>query len=401
MPVNVSGAAAIVGLGMTEMTRQYIGDSATLALRAIRLALDDAGLGKDDLDGLLVNSGMSGMMTGSYDSSTPGLSLQTQGGFRNLRLMNHMSAAGSTAAQMVHYATLAIASGMANVVACVFADAPLTPGQSAGGAYGGAGRAARGVNGLGSAYGFFGANTSYALAARRHMSLYGTTNDQLGAIAVSNRQWATRNPRAMQRQPITLEDYHNSRWVVEPFHLLDCTLVTNGGIAVIVTSAERARDLKQPPAYVLGMGQGHPGNPRRAGYENEVNTGAVLAGQTAFRMAGVGVDDVDLCEIYDCYTYTTLVTLEDYGFCKKGEGGSFVSEGRLGPDGSLPTNTGGGMLSGYYMWGMTPVSEGVIQTRGQGGDRQVPKHDVVLVTSQGGILDYHGCLVLSPHQSAN
>jgi acetyl-CoA acetyltransferase len=311
MPVNVSGAAAIVGLGMTEMTRQYIGDSATLALRAIRLALDDAGLGKDDLDGLLVNSGMSGMMTGSYDSSTPGLSLQTQGGFRNLRLMNHMSAAGSTAAQMVHYATLAIASGMANVVACVFADAPLTPGQSAGSAYGGAGRAARGVNGLGSAYGFFGANTSYALAARRHMSLYGTTNDQLGAIAVSNRQWATRNPRAMQRQPITLEDYHNSRWVVEPFHLLDCTLVTNGGIAVIVTSAERARDLKQPPAYVLGMGQGHPGNPRRAGYENEVNTGAVLAGQTAFRMAGVGVDDVDLCEIYDCYTYTTLVTLED------------------------------------------------------------------------------------------
>jgi acetyl-CoA acetyltransferase len=396
----VSGVAAIAGLGITEMTRQFIGDSATLALRAIRLALDDAGLSKDDVDGLLVNSGMSGMMTGSYDPSTPGLSLQTQGGFRNLRLMNHMSAAGSTAAQMVHYAALAIAAGMANVVACVFADAPLTPGTSAGAAYGGAGRAAAGVNGLGSAYGFFGANTSYALAARRHMALYGTTHDQLGAIAVSNRRWAALNPRAMQQTPITLEDYHNSRWIVEPFHLLDCTLVTNGGIAVIVTSAERARDLKQPPVYVLGMGQGHPGNPRRAGYENEINTGAAIAAPTAFRMAGITVDDVDVCELYDCYTYTTLVTLEDYGFCKKGEGGPFVASGRLAPGGSLPTNTGGGMLSGYYMWGMTPVSEGVIQARGQGGERQIPKHDVVLVTSQGGVLDYHGCLVLSPHRSA-
>ncbi|MGD9895375.1 MAG: thiolase family protein, partial [Dehalococcoidia bacterium] len=182
-------------------------------------------------------------------------------------------------------------------------------------------------------------------------------------------------------------------------HLLDCTLVSNGGVAVIVTSAERARSLKQPPAYIVGMGQGHPGNPRRHGYENEVNTGAVLAKETAFTMAGITNDDVDVCELYDCYTYTTLVTLEDYGFCQKGEGGPFVADGRLGPGGSLPTNTGGGELSGYYMWGMTPLSEGVIQARGQGSERQVPKHDVVLVSCQGGVLDYHGCLVLSPHPS--
>jgi acetyl-CoA acetyltransferase len=116
-------------------------------------------------------------------------------------------------------------------------------------------------------------------------------------------------------------------------------------------------------------------------------------------MAGAGVRDVDVCELYDCYTYTTLVTLEDYGFCGKGEGGPFVAEGRLEPGGSLPTNTGGGELSGYYMWGMTPLSEGVIQARGEGGERQVKKHDVVLVSGQGGILDHHAALILSPHPS--
>lgn len=394
----ISGAAAIAGLGITEMTRQYTGDATTLALRAIKLALEDAGLKKDDLDGLLINGGVT-----STNPTEPGalsLGLQTAGGFRNLRLCNYMNAAGSTAAQMVHYAALAINAGMANAVACVFADAPLTQGQSAGGAYGTI-RNLRGMAGLGPAYGFFGANTGYALAARRHMALYGTTHDQLGQIAVSTRQWATMNPRAMQRSPITLEDYHNSRWVVEPLHLLDCTLVSNGGVAVIVTSAERARSLRQPPAYIVGMGQGHPGNPRRDTAENEVNTGAILAKETAFRMAGITNRDVDVCELYDCYTYTTLVTLEDYGFCAKGEGGPFVEDGKLGPGGSLPTNTGGGELSGYYMWGMTPLSEGVIQARGEGGERQVPKHDVVLVSCQGGVLDYHGCLILSPHPSVN
>ncbi|MBT5774360.1 MAG: hypothetical protein HOH95_08285 [Dehalococcoidia bacterium] len=187
---------------------------------------------------------------------------------------------------------------------------------------------------------------------------------------------------------------------MEPFHLLDCTLVTNGAIAVVVTSRERAANLKQPPVYVTGMGQGHPGNLRRGGYENEINTGAVQAGKTAYAMAGVGPDDIDVRELYDCYTYTTLVTLEDYGFAKKGEGGPFVEDGKLGPGGSHPTNTGGGELSGYYMWGMTPLSEAVIQTRGQGGDHQVEKHDNVLVSTQGGILDQHATLILSPDPTA-
>lgn len=391
-----SACGAIAGLGITTMSRAWMGDSLTLAARAVKLALEDAGLQKGDLDGLLVNSGVSGAAARADHNLS--LNLQTTLGLRNLRLANHMNGAGSTAGQMVQYAALAIQAGICNLVACVFADAPLTPGQSAGAAYASRG-AAPGMAGLGAHYGFFGANASYALAARRHMALFGTTHDQLGAIAVSNRKWARMNPRALQRSPLTIEDYHRSRWVCEPLHLLDCTLVNNGGVAVIVASPERAADLKQPPVYIQGMGQGHPGNPRRAGYENEVNTGAAIAKGAAFKMAGVTNDDVDICELYDCYTYTTLVTLEDYGFCNKGEGGPFVADGRLEPGGSLPTNTGGGQLSGYYMWGMTPLSEAVIQTRGQAGERQVKKHNLVLVSTQGGVLDYHATLLLSPHKS--
>jgi len=198
---------------------------------------------------------------------------------------------------------------------------------------------------------------------------------------------------------MTLDDYHNSRWIIEPFHLYDCCLVSNGAVAVIVSSADAARDMPQPPAYILGMGQGHPGDNNRAGEDWETETGAQIAARTVYAMAGVGPSDIDICELYDCYTYTVLVTLEDYGFCKKGEGGPFAETGALGPGGSLPTNTGGGELSAYYMWGMTPVSEAVIQARGHGGDRQVPGNGHILVTGNGGILNYHAALILSPHRN--
>ncbi len=229
------------------------------------------------------------------------------------------------------------------------------------------------------------------------MGMYGTTNDHFGAIAVAQRAWAQKSPHAQQREPMTIEDYHASRWIAEPLHLLDCCLVSNGGVAVIVSSADAAKEMKQPPAYIWGMGQGHPGDLKRAGWDVETQTGAPMAKERAFSMAGIEVDDIDVCQLYDCYTYTVLVTLEDYGFCPKGEGGPFVADGKLGPGGSLPTNTGGGQLSGYYMWGMTPLSEGIVQARGTGGERQVEKHDVVLVSGNGGILDHHSTLILSPH----
>ncbi|MBI2863093.1 MAG: thiolase family protein [Chloroflexi bacterium] len=387
--MSLRGKYAIAGLGVTQMGRIYGRNSVDFAAEAVKLAIEDAGLKKEELDGLLVNSGVS-----------PGLSLNLQNalGLHDLKLLNHMNAAGSTAGQMVQFASMAIDAGIVNVVACVYADAPLAPAKTSGEAF--ASRPLRpGMSGLFSTYGVFGPNTGYALACQRHMLKYGTTSRQLGAIAVAERAWAVMNPMAQMRTPITIEDHQNSRYVVQPLHLLDCCLVSNGGIAVVVMSAERARALRQPPVYILGMGQGHPGFSNRSGLNPETRTGAVIAKDAAFKMAGVTLADIDIREIYDCYTYTVLVTLEDYGFCEKGEGGAFVEDGKLSPDGSFPTNTGGGQLSSYYMWGMTPLSEAVIQARGQAGGRQVPKHGLVLVTGNGGILEYHSCLILGTHPS--
>jgi acetyl-CoA acetyltransferase len=184
--------------------------------------------------------------------------------------------------------------------------------------------------------------------------------------------------------------------ISDPLRLLDCCLVSNGGAAVVVTSAERAAGLRQPPVNVWGWGQGHPGYSWERGSEFGLRTGAVQSGRRAMEMARVKPSDVTVREIYDCYTFTTLVTLEDYGFCAKGEGGALAAAGALGPGGDLPTNTGGGQLSSYYLWGMTPLSEAVIQARGQGGGRQVPDNEVVLVSGNGGLLQHHGTLVLSP-----
>jgi acetyl-CoA acetyltransferase len=389
----MKGKAAICGIGITPMGKIYGHDAPYFAQEAVRLALEDAGLTREDIDGVLVNPGTTPL--GGMD----GLGIQNQLSLTNLRFLNSMNVGGATAITMIQFAAMAVVNGLANNVICLFADAPLREGRGGGEAYGFRRMQPTGMASLPGAYGIFGINLRYALSARRHMELYGTTNDHFGAIAVAERRWAQMNPLAQQREPMTLEDYHSSRWIAEPLHLFDCTLVSNGGVAVIVTTAERAKDLKQPPAYIWGMGQGHPGDPNFGDWDLDTQTGAVLSKDAAYRMAGVGPNDVNVLEIYDCYSYTAMIQLEDLGFCEKGEGGPFLADGKLGPGGSLPMNTGGGMLSGYYMWGMTPVSEGVLQARGTAGERQVDKHDVVLCTGNGGILDYHSTLILSPNPS--
>jgi acetyl-CoA acetyltransferase len=374
---------------MTELGKIYGRTAGQFAGDAVRLAVADAGLALGDVDGLLTSAGVGGGV---------GLALQRDLGLRDLRLLSEMQSYGSTAGQMVQYAALAIAAGMAEAVACVFADAPLRQGTTTGAAYGA--RGAVGWRGLLGAAGIGDTNSMYALAAQRHMDTYGTTNDQLGHIAVGQRAWAELNPRAQMRAPMTLEDYHASRWIAEPFHLLDCCLVSNGGIAVVVTSAERAASLARAPVHVLGWGQAHPGYSQRRHEDFGLVSGAARSGPAALAMAGLTVSDVDVVELYDCYTFTVLITLEDYGFCPKGEGGRFVADGTLGPDGKLKVNTGGGQLSSYYMWGMTPLAEAILQARGEAGRRQVAKHDVVLVSGNGGVLDHHSTLVLSPHGPA-
>lgn len=380
---------AIAGLGLTAMGKVYDKTAGELAAEAVLIALEDAGLRRDQLDGLLISRGV-----------TPGvdLTLARQLGLHDLTLLAEVNAYGASASAMVAQAALAIGAGMASAVACVWADAPLQDGVGAGAAYARF-PAPTGLEALPAAAGLAGANPGYALAARRHMHAFGTTSEQLGAIAVQTRAWATMNPVAQMREPITLADHQASRTIADPLRLLDCCLVSNGGVAVIVTSAEHADALAQPPVHVLGFGQGHPGYRLERGGTFGLVTGAKQSGEIALRMAGLSTGDVDTCELYDCYTITTLLTLEDYGFCAKGDGGPFAASGALGPGGALPTNTGGGQLSGYYMWGMTPLSEAVIQARGQGGARQTDPHDVVLVSGNGGTLDHHSTLVLSPHAS--
>ena len=380
---------AIVGLGMTDVGKVYGSTATEFAVEAVQLAVADAGLSLGDVDGLLVSSGATNDVT---------IQLHRDLGLRDLRLLSQITAFGSTAGAMVQYAAMAVRAGMAETVVCVHADAPLRVGSSASESYSSARPRASfgGYRTVAGASGLTGANSIYAMAARRHMQRYGTTSEQFGAVAVAERDWASRSPIAQMREPITIEDHQQSRWIAEPLHLFDCCLVSNGGVAVVVTSADRARDLEQPPVYLLGWGQGHPGHQLERGSEFGLVSGAGISGATAMQMAGITTADVDVCELYDCYTYTVVITLEDYGFCAKGEGGEFVASGVLGPGGALPTNTGGGQLSGYYLWGATPLSEAVIQTRGHGGDRQVPDHDIVLMSGNGGILDFHSTVIMSP-----
>ncbi len=387
----LTGATAICGLGLTEMGRIYERTALDFAVEATLRALDDAGLEKSELDGLLINAGI----TQGID-----LSLAQALGIPRWNVLTQMNAWGSSAGQMLGYAAMAVANGLASHVACVFADAPLRQGEATGKAYAGGRR--RAVGGMGSLYplyGYFGAIPFYAMSARRHMDLYGTTQDQLAAVALQTRAWAEHNPLAAKREPLTLEAYHASPWVVEPFHVLDCCLVSNGGVCVIVTSAERARSLRQPPVYLRGVAQAHQFDLASDEIDTATEGAGAYSARTAFAMADATIDDVTICQLYDCYTYTVIATLEDYGFCKRGEGGPLVESGALGPGGSLPTNTGGGELSAYYMWGMTPISEAIIQGRGQGGARQVEANDLILVTGNGGMFNHHSTLLLSPDAS--
>ena len=381
-----SGATAICGLGMTELGKVYGRTATDFAVDAVLRALADAGLEKRELDGLLLNAGISQGID---------LSLAQTLGLGELAVLTQMNAYGSTAGQIVQYAALAVHHGLARHVACVFADAPLVEGVRAGQAYGGARARRPGLGSVVPSLGFAGPIPFYAMHAQRHMDVYGTTQDQLGAIAVGSRAWAQKNPQAQLHAPLTLADYHAAPWVVAPFHVLDCCLVSNGAICVIVSRGEGARDLARPPVYIHGVGQAH-----QLQWDDGVPSLAQRSARTAFDMAGCAPADIEQCQIYDCYTFTVLTTLEDYGFCKRGEGGAFVASGALGPDGALPTNTGGGMLSSFYMWGMTPISEAVIQARGEGGARQLRRNARIAVSGNGGILNHHSTLVLSPHEQS-
>jgi acetyl-CoA acetyltransferase len=224
--------------------------------------------------------------------------------------------------------------------------------------------------------------------ARRHMELYGTTSRQFGEIAVTTRRHAALHGNAIMTSPLTLEDHQASRMIADPLRLFDCSLESDGAAAVVVSSAERARDMARPPVYVMGVAEGHPDSPSVISQRPDLTgIGLAKAAPRAFAMAGVRPDDVDVAEIYDCFTYTVLCQIEDLGFCRKGEGGPFVETGAIRLDGRLPINTHGGLLSQAHMAGLNHVVELVRQLRGEGGATQVPDAEVGLVTGYGDMGD--------------
>lgn len=345
-------------------------------------ALADAGLRASDVDGLFT-SGFSTLTTGEYLGIRP-------------RFTDSTSVGGASFVLHVAHALAAINAGYCEV-------ALITHGQSGRSGRGRAGNA----GGLGgpatpqeefeTPYGIIGPPVSYGLACSRYMHQYGRdrTRQALAEIAVSTRKWAQLNPKALMRDPLSFEDYHSSRWIAWPFHLLDCCLVTDAGAAVVLTTAERARDLARPPVWVLGAAEHHDHHMISQMPDLTV-TPAHDSGPRALAMAGIVLDDLDLTMIYDSFTYTVLITLESLGFCGPGEGPDFVSGQRTAPGGDFPLNTSGGGLSYTHpgMYGIFLVVEAVRQLRGECGVRQVPGCKLTLVNGTGGLLSSTGTVVL-------
>jgi len=380
---SISGRYAIVGIGESDVGRHLGRSGMALHLEAMTRALADAGLDKTAVDGLLTRPSRSDPQF-NYSAVLAGrLGIEPT-------YFSDVALGGASSASMILDAVAALEAGLCATVLCVNGDA-----QTSRGANRRAGLT-NWIEDFERPFGMIGAPESYGLSARRHMYEYGTTSEQFGAIAVACRKHACLNPNATFRTPMTLADHQASRMVVEPFRLLDCCPVSDGAGAIIVTSVERARDLAKPPVFLLGVGQGftHSDLPYAASMTTVAMRGA---SERAYAMARLGPGDIDLAELYDCFTSVVLLTLEDYGFCKKGEGGKFVEDGRIELGGALPVNTGGGLLSQAHASGCLLVTEAAIQMRGAAGARQVAGAETAIVSGQCGVTGINVCLILGKH----
>lgn len=352
----------IVGIGETEYTRwgRITRPEFQLACEAILRAIADAGLTVKDIDGICSYAG----------DRNEALRLATELGIPQLRFSNmYWGGGGGGSMGAVMNASIAVATGVANYVAVFRA---LAQGQFGrfGQARAGAGQRVGAAAAFRARYGYFTAAQQMAIQARRHMHLYGTTSRQFGAIAVACYKHAQRNPRAvMYGRPITIEEHQNSRMIADPLRLYDCCQETDGSAAVILTSAERARDLKQRPVYLVAASQGmgfHQSQLSRQQLDEFFTSDNLEKGAAdLWKRAGITPKDVDVAQIYENFTSMTLQSIENHGFCKRGEGGAFVEGGRLEwPDGELPLNTSGGNLAEAYTHGFELVNEAVRQLRG-------------------------------------
>ncbi|MBK33520.1 MAG: acetyl-CoA acetyltransferase [Chloroflexi bacterium] len=374
---NLRNRYCIVGVGNTAYGKNPGVSQVAHNILAIRSALEDAGLEAKQLDGILTKAPTSTFPMLWGPKIAEALRVQP-------KVTGTIDQAGASNIGLIQYAVSAIELGQAEYIAISYGDNPRTGTRAS---Y----ARPRGEDALA---GLFGAPSSYAMVAKRHMYEYGTTPEQLANVAIAHRTHASMNPGAQFQELFTLEDYLASRWVAEPFRLLDCCPVSDGGAAYIITTEENAKELNKEPIYIEGIGQGHPSwdffrRPELA------TSGAAIAGKMAFDSAQMTTDDVDFCEIYDCFTIVPLISLEEYGFVKKGEGGSFYEEKRTHLGGELPCNTSGGLLSETGMPGTQLVVEAVRQLRGECENRQVEGAQVGLVSQQGGIMTTHATMLLS------
>lgn len=387
--MSIKQKAAIVGVAEHDLEKGKVpGGKTVLQMQATvaKEALEEAGLTKDDVDGLFV--------AGSW--GLPGVGLMpsvTMAEYLGIRpsYTDSTNIGGSSFEAHVGHAAAAIQAGFCDVALILYGSTQ----RSNRSRNLSAGRPAEYTAQFESVYGMPAPVGAYAMAAHRHMHEYGTTSEQLAEIAVSTREWAKLNPRAMYRDEITTADVMESPLISEPLHLLDCCLVTDGAGAVVITSAERARDCKTSPVWVLGHGEAHTHSLISSMPDLTVTT-AKESGKRAFEMAGVTHDEIDIAQIYDSFTITVLLTLESLGFCKPGEGADFVANGRTAPGGDFPVNTNGGGLSYAHpgMYGIFLLIEAVQQLRGEGGERQVEDAKLALVNGTGGVLSSTATCIL-------
>lgn len=376
MKHRLSGATVIAGIGQTQFGKLPGRSTVSLNIEAIRNALTDARVDKDEVDGLFVKAPTSHFEMMYAQKLAEALGLQPRIG----GVWDH---GGASSVSMISQAAMAIDAGQCDVAVVALADNPAT----------GTRQAYEKAWGNDSVFGWFGTPAGYAMVAQRHMQQWGTTSDQLGAIAVACRRHGAQNSNAQLRVPLSLEQYRQSRLIVAPLRRDDCCLISDGAAAVIVMSAKRvARAAEERAVPILGFGQGQTSSDV-ALRPDLTTTAAVISAQTAFKMADLHPSDIDVAQIYDCFTITALMTLEDYGFCRKGEAGKFVEGGNIELEGELPINTSGGLLSETGMPGLQLVLEGVRQMRGQSCN-QVRGARHCVVSNQGGIMHSHSTLIL-------
>jgi acetyl-CoA acetyltransferase len=379
--------AALVGIGQSRVGRVPDRSALELQADAALAAAQDAGIRFSDIDGLITTPLRVERWNMPCGVVASALGIKP-------RFLATEDLAGASGAAMIHHAVMAVESGQCDTVLCVAGQNLLSHGSRA--------QAVKSMAEVGSAHPQFEVPygplvpSLYALIAQRHMHEFGTTPEQLAEVAVAMRYHASLNPNAHKRELITVDDVLKSNMITAPLHMLDCALVSDGAAAVIVTTADRARDLSRKPVYLRGQGYGlrhsHIGDT-----EDITTTGAVESGNAAFKLAGVERSDIDVAQIYDCFTITLIVELEDLGFCPKGEGGRFVEGGRIRVGGELPVTTHGGLLSGGHPGlpgGFFHVVEAVRQLRGDAGARQVENAQLALVHGNGGVASVHCTLIL-------